>query len=115
MLKRDFRLKKNKDYKITYNKGKYLTGQYVIMYYLKNGLSVNKFGFSISKKVGKAVVRNKIKRRLRECCRLNNSRLAQGYNIIFVARSKIKGIKYVLVEEEIINLLSKANLLKQNS
>lgn len=113
MLRRAHRLKSNKDFRLTYRKGKSLAGQYVILYYIKNNLGLNKFGFSVSKKIGKAVVRNRTKRILRECCRLHQDELKTGYNIIFIARPKIRGIKYRLVEQEILKLFAKANLLKE--
>lgn len=113
MLRRAHRLKRGKDFQLTYKKGKSLAGQYVILYYIKNNLNLNKFGFSVSKKIGKAVVRNRTKRILRECCRLHQDELKTGYNIIFIARPKIKGIKFQLVEEEILKLFAKANLLRE--
>lgn len=112
LLPRNLRLRKNKDFKIIYQRGCSLKGEYMVMYYNKNGLNENKFGFSISKKVGNAVVRNRIKRILRECCRNNQDKIANGHNIIFVARSKIKGINYWLVEKEMLELLKKAELLR---
>ena len=84
----------------------------MVMYYKKSGLEENKFGFSISKKIGNAVVRNRIKRILRESCRNNQHKIVNGYNIIFVARSKIKGINYWMVEKEMLELLKKAELLR---
>jgi ribonuclease P protein component len=114
LLSKPYRLKHQKDFKITYNKGKSVAGQYVVLYYLENGLGVNKFGFSISKKIGKAVVRNRIRRILRECCRLHKDKLLPGYNLIFIARPKIRGIKYRLVEHEILQLFSRAQLLRED-
>lgn len=112
MLPYSLRLRKNKDFKITYQKGSVLKGEYLIIYYKKNGQENSKFGFSISKKIGNAVVRNRIKRILRECCRINQDKIVKGHNIIFVARSKIKGINYWLVEKEMLDMLKKAELLR---
>lgn len=111
MLGRPYRLKKNKDFKITYHKGKAVGGQYVALYYYGSGMETTRFGFSVSKKIGKAVVRNRIKRILREICRQNRVKVKNGFNIILTARPKIKGIKYGLVEQEIMHLLWKAGLL----
>ena len=90
MLDQSTRLKKNKEFRYTYKRGRSLKGKYLV----------------------KAIIRNRIKRVLREICRINKNKIVQGYNIIFVARSKIKGIKYRLVEEEMLDLLKKAELLR---
>lgn len=112
MLPYSLRLRKNKEFKLTYEKGCLLKGEYLVLYYRKNDQENSKFGFSISKKIGNAVVRNRIKRILRECCRINRDKIVNGYNIIFVARSKIKGINYHLVEKEMLAMLEKAGLLR---
>jgi ribonuclease P protein component len=112
LLHQTLRLRKNKDFKQTYKKGCSIKGEYLVIYYKKNNQIESKFGFSVSKKVGNAVIRNRIKRILRECCRINQVKIVKGHNIIFVARSKIKGISYWLVEKEMLDLLNKAKLLR---
>jgi ribonuclease P protein component len=112
LLDQSIRLKKNKEFRYTYKRGRSLKGKYLVIYFCENGQENSKIGFSVSKKIGKAIIRNRIKRVLREICRINKNKIVQGYNIIFVARSKIKGIKYRLVEEEMLDLLKKAELLR---
>ena len=63
-------LKKNKDFQLTYKKGKSYANRYLVMYVRKNGTSGNRLGLSVSKKVGNSVVRHRVTRLLRESYRL---------------------------------------------
>lgn len=58
------------------------------MYGLRTRRKITRFGFSISKKVGGAVVRNRLRRRLREICRLKLNHLKPGFDLVLVARSE---------------------------
>lgn len=76
-----------------------------MVYYNHTNDDKVKIGFSISKKVGKAVDRNRIKRILREICRKNLDIFPKGYHFIFIARPKIKGFSFYQVEKEIKDLI----------
>ena len=64
-------IKNTKDFKKVYNEKKSIANRLFVLYVLPNGLTRSRIGVSVSKKVGKANVRNKIKRRLKEIFRLN--------------------------------------------
>jgi ribonuclease P protein component len=114
LLRKAYRLKNKNKFKKTYNNGKTVVCPYFILYYLGNKEPGNsKVAIACGKKIGKAIVRNRIKRVLREACRQNLSQIKDGYNIIFIARAKIKGISYHDVEKNMAVLLKKAGLLKQ--
>ena len=61
---------------------------FMVLYAKKNRLGQNRVGITVSKKLGGAVVRNKVRRRLREVYRLNEYRFFPGYDIVVVARSR---------------------------
>ncbi|MCL4415901.1 MAG: ribonuclease P protein component, partial [Actinobacteria bacterium] len=61
----------------------------LIIYLFNNTKENSRFGFTVSKKVGNAVIRNKIRRKLKEICRLNCSKIKKGFDVIIIARPAI--------------------------
>ncbi|MDO4972833.1 MAG: ribonuclease P protein component [Eubacteriales bacterium] len=87
-------LKKNSDFRRLYAKGKSAVTPYLVLYARPNRLGENRLGYTVSVKIGHAVVRNRVRRRLREIYRLNAPRLRQGYDLVIVARSRAVGCAY---------------------
>ena len=87
-------LKKNSDFRRLYAKGKSAVTPYLVVYTRPNRLGENRLGYTVSVKLGHAVVRERVRRRLREICRLNGPRLKQGSDIVRVARSRAVGSEY---------------------
>lgn len=114
MLGEKYRLKKNRDFKFIYRRGKNAAQKRVAATYLK---SRNKdellIGFSVSRKVAKAHERNRIKRLMRENVRLLIDNINPGYRIIFTARNAAKDSSYDKIGSDIRKLLKKAELLKE--
>ncbi len=106
-LSENQRLKRRKDFTKVYKKGRSLTGKSVVLCYRKTTGSCFRVGFTVSKKVGKAVERNKIRRRLKEISRLNIGKFTPGYDYIFIARRDIGGVPYRELEREVISLVKR--------
>ncbi len=107
------RLKKNWDFKRVYRYGRTVVSRNIVLYYCPNGLNYNRIGFSISKKVGKSVVRNKIKRIYREAFFRVEEQLCKGYDFILIARKPAVDVSFQEAYKELYNLCRKKQLLPE--
>ena len=85
-----------------YSKGKSCVSPLAVVYFRRNRLERNRTGYTVSAKLGHAVVRNKIKRRMREIYRLNAGNFVQGIDIVFVARGKAVHADFSELEKGIV-------------
>ena len=106
-------IKKNSDFRRMYAKGKSSVSAYLVLYCRKNRLDRNRLGYTVSAKLGKAVCRNKVRRRLREIYRLNSPRIRQGYDIIIVARRKSVNAEYGKMNEAFLRCCDELGLLQE--
>jgi ribonuclease P protein component len=86
----------------------------LLINYGENGQSHNRYGFITPKRLGSAVVRNRVRRRLREAVRACHPQLRQGYDIVFVARAALAQQPYSEVLRHVTNLLEQTGLLKRD-
>jgi len=105
------KLRKNWEFKRVYRYGRTVVSKNIVLYYCPNGLANNRIGFSISKKVGKSVVRNKIKRIYREAFKVIERRLCKGYDFILIARKPAVDVSFHDACKELYNLCRKGQLL----
>ena len=103
------RLTKLEQYALVYREGSSWVSGQLVMKALPNGLVLSRYGISVSKRVGKAVVRNRVKRLLREALRLAPVRA--GWDVIFIARPVAATASYNSLEKSVSDLLSRAGLL----
>ena len=87
---------------------------YLVLYARRNRTATNRVGVTVSKKLGCAVVRNRIRRRLREVYRLNEARFAPGWDIVVVARSRCVSAKFSSLTHAYLSLAEKAGILEPN-
>ena len=86
---------------------------YLVLYARRNRTSTNRVGITVSKKLGKANVRNRIRRRLREVYRLNEEKFQSGWDIVVVARSRAIGAPFEKLTENYLELAKKAGILNE--
>lgn len=103
-------IKKNREFRSLYNSGKSIADSNLVLYY-RRSTSSKRFGITISSKVGNSVVRNKIKRQIKEILRINHGTISDGYDIIFVVRVRCKNADFGKIKESVFHLLRKAGLL----
>ena len=114
MLKKENRLKKNKHFGYIYKHGQSIKLGFLSLVFIKAKVKPCKVGFSVSNKIGKAVVRNKVKRRMREAFGQIISLIDRRYNYIFVAREGIQNADFDDIKTNIMNILKKAGLMNEN-
>ena len=85
---------------------------YLVLYARRNRTGGNRVGFTVSKKLGHAVVRNRVRRRLREIYRLNESRFSPGWDIVIVARSRCVRADFDNLTRAFLSLAEKAGILE---
>ena len=107
-------LKKNSDFRRLYAKGKSVVTPYMVLYCRRNSLGVNRLGYTVSTKLGHAVVRNRVRRRLREICRLNSPAMKKGFDIVVVARSRCVGARYAKMNAAFLEACGALGLLRED-
>lgn len=105
-------LKLNKDFRRLYARGKSCASGCIVIYCMKNRFGRTRTGLTVGKTIGKAVLRNRAKRLMRESFR--SFCVKEGFDIILVARTRINGKKCSEVMQDMSNALSKLNLLNYN-
>ena len=86
---------------------------YLVLYARKNKAATNRVGVTVSKKLGHAVVRNRVRRRLREIYRLNEDKFSAGWDIVVVARSRCVHADFGKLTQAYLSLAEKAGILKE--
>ena len=104
-------LKLNHIFRRLYATAGYANG-YLVLYAKRNRTQTNRVGVTVGKKLGHAVVRNRVRRRLREIYRLNEARFAPGWDIVVVARSRCIKADFQKLTHAYLSLAEKAGVLQ---
>lgn len=103
------RLTREGDFGAVYRGGRSWSNDLVALRALPNDLGMSRYGFAVGKRLGKAVLRNRVRRRLREGVRLTPTK--EGWDMIFIARPAAVEADYHSLKRAIEQLLSRAQLL----
>ncbi len=108
-MRRQLRLCRRKDFDAVFDQGRSWANQLLVLRSLPNHLEHNRYGFVTSKRVGKAVVRNRVRRRLREAVRALPSR--PGWDVVISAKRAASEADFHQLKAAVADLLGRARLL----
>lgn len=110
-MEKRYRLRDNEQFQQVRKQGRSWSDPLLVLCVLPNGLDHSRFGFSVSRRVGKATVRNRAKRLLREAARLRRQMIPPGQDLVLIARSPIKEADFREVDRAVEKVLRQAGLL----
>lgn len=111
------KVRKNSEFQVIYRRGKSFANNLLVLYVFRNrknqldGVPYNRIGISVSKKVGKSVVRSRVKRLINEAYRLNKDSYLKGYDFVIIARVSSHDKSYSETEKALIHVFKKAGLV----
>ncbi len=110
-----YRLRSNMEFKKVYSGGKNYWNRNLVLYVKKNNIGNTRVGYSITKKIGNSVIRNKIRRRMKEIYRLNFKGIKSNYDLIFIPKRNVVNISYKELESAMLHILKLAGVLTSQS
>ena len=106
-------LKKNYEFHRLYSKGRSAVTPFLVVYARQSRRPGNRIGFTVSNKLGKAVKRNRVRRRLREIYRLNEKRFVRGTELVVVARGRAVTATFRQLESAFLSACGRLGLLRE--
>ena len=110
-----YRLRSNMEFQKVYNKGKNYWNRNLILFVKKNNLGYTRIGYTITKKIGNSVVRNRIRRQMKEICRLNFDQIEKNYDLVFIAKRNIIDISFKELESAMLHIMKLSKVMKRES
>ena len=102
-MNKKYIIRKNEEIQNIISNSSKKANKYFVVYYLKNNLNYNRYCISVSKKIGKANIRNLYKRRIKDI--LIKNKLDKSYDCVIILRKAILDINYINIKEELLNIL----------
>jgi len=106
-------LKKNWEFRRVFKRGKKFFSRYMVVYYARNGLCYNRYGISVSKKVGNSVIRHRVKRLFIEVFRRLQKESLKGYDFIIIAKKNTVYMEFYSCRNDVIKVLQRESLLEK--
>lgn len=99
-------IKKEQEFTEIIHKYSYVKNSYFVIYYRENN-KYNRYGISVPKKTGKAYLRNKIKRRIKNIIDLNEKNIHKSYDYVIIIRKRLIELSYVEIERSLLSLIDR--------
>ncbi|HET7657683.1 MAG TPA: ribonuclease P protein component [Bacillales bacterium] len=115
-MKTEYRLKKNNEFQFVFQTGASKANRQFVVYYTDQPNNEHfRVGISVSKRVGNAVTRNRIKRHIRELIRLMESQISDGKDYVIIARKPTADMDYHEMKKSLVHVLKRAGVLRNHS
>jgi ribonuclease P protein component len=112
-MEKKHRIRRSTEFKKAYIKGKNYWNRNFTLYVKTNNLNYTRFGIVVTKKLGKAVVRNKVKRRIREINKELLPYMHDGYDIVLIAKKNTVDLSYEELKKSVEHIYNLAGILKR--
>ncbi|MGG3956914.1 ribonuclease P protein component [Bhargavaea massiliensis] len=110
-MKKKYRIKKNDEFQEVFKQGTSVANRQFVIYVLdKPEQAYFRIGLSVSKKIGKAVVRNRVKRYVRQVFHEERDRIQTGKDYVIIARVPVATMEYEEVKKSLLHVLRRANV-----
>lgn len=106
-------LKKNRDFLKVYRKGTSKANPVLVLYILENREGFNRVGVSVSRKVGNSVIRNRVKRLVKEAYRKRMRDIKPGYDMVFISRIRAKDLSFQQIDKWMDDLIRRFKLYER--
>lgn len=114
-MKQTESIKESFEFKRVYKRGKSIADYNMVIYFFKNYKGYNRLGITVSNKLGKAVIRNKIKRRIKNSFHTYASEVKTSYDIVIVARTNSVNASFLQIDKSVVKNLKKLGLLGEKN
>lgn len=114
-MKKNFRVKREKDFKAIFKDGTSFANRKFVVYQLENQQNHFRVGLSVSKKLGNAVTRNQIKRRIRHILQSVKGSLAEHVDFVVIARKGVETLEYAEMEKNLLHVLKLSKIYQEGN
>ena len=114
-MRKSFRVKKEKDFDAIFKKGASVANRKFVIYRLENNEKHFRVGLSVSKKLGNAVTRNQIKRRIRHVLIQNSHQIVENVDFVVIARKGVEVLEYAEIEKNLLHVLKLAKIYQEGN
>ena len=114
-MKKNFRVKREKDFKAIFKEGTSFANRKFVVYQLENQKNNFRVGLSVSKKLGNAVARNQIKRRIRHIVQNAKGSLVEDVDFVVIARKGVENLEYAEMERNLLHVLKLSKIYREGN